>query len=138
MPGAQASKGFLAPLASSFPFNVKYNYVSAQQGDWLQDSNQGGWLSGHRPDCWRLRQSGLQAPPAPGSQPQAPGRWQLVGTPGPTHPENSPTSGLSRVWIPPTLLTSCGGKSFHLSVPHYPCHQVGRVTIPASWSRSED
>ena len=47
---AQASKGSLAPSASSFPFNVKYNYVSAQQGDWLQGSNQGGWLSGHRPD----------------------------------------------------------------------------------------
>lgn len=47
---AQASKGSLAPSASSFPFNVKHNYVSAQQGDWLQDSNQGGWLSGRRPD----------------------------------------------------------------------------------------
>lgn len=86
MPRAQASKGSLAPLASSFPFNVKYNYVSAQQGDWLQDSNQGGQLSGHRPGCWWLRQRGLQAPPALGSRPQALGPWQRAGPTWPKPP----------------------------------------------------
>lgn len=86
MPRAQASKGSLAPSACSFPFNVKYNYVSAQQEDGLQDSNRGGWLSGRRPDGWQLRQrsAGRTSPGllALGSWPQAAGRFTWPGPPG--------------------------------------------------------